>query len=152
MSFHAESSIPGQHLFELKFQRVHRAVQHRAESVRPLRQQQIARVQAGRQRGDGEVHVLTDEDGQPPIHAGVAAGVGVEDQYHTGSETAELTDVAIVESGAHCGDDRQHAHLMSHENVRVAFHHRQITGRRRGVPRLVDAVEILTLDEERRVA
>ena len=97
----------------------------------PCCEQQVARVQPARQRGDGQVHVLADEDLQRPVHARVAAGVGVEDQHHARGEAAELLDVAGVQGRAHRGHHLADAHLVGHQHVGVALHHGQVAGGRR---------------------
>src|SRR5262249_23631902 len=96
--------VAGRDLVELEVQGVRRAVEHLAERLRPVAHQQVARVQAVGQGGDGQVDLLAGEDLQRAVDARVAAGVGVEDEHDARGEAAELGDVAGVERRAHGGD------------------------------------------------
>ena len=117
-----------QHLVQLELQRVDRAGQRLPERLRPLLHQQVARVEPGGQRGDGQVDVLADEDLQGPIDAGVAAGVGVEHQHHARHEAPQLLHVPGVQGRAHRGHHLGDAHLVGHQHVGVALDDRQVAG------------------------
>ena len=66
-------------------------------------------------------------------------------------EAAELLDVPGVEGRAHRGDHLADARLMGHHHVGVTLDHRNVAGLGRGVAGQVDAVQVLTLTEQRRV-
>src|SRR5262249_17980969 len=116
--------------------------------LRALLHEQVAGVEGIGEGGDSQVDVLTREDLQRTIDTGGAAGIGVEDEHDARGEAAELTDMPAVERRAHGGNDLEYAHLVCHQNVRVSFHHGEVSRPVSGLASLVQPVQMFALGEQ----
>ena len=89
--------------------------------------------------------------GERPLRRAPPGRIAVEGEHHVVGEAQELAHVLRRAGGAQRRHRVAEAQLRQRHHVHVAFHHQRAAGLADGAARLVQAVELLALVEQRRL-